>query len=324
LNTAIGGNALLSNTTGHDNTAAGANALESNTIGVENSAFGSGALSSNTIGNLNTAVGKDVLSANTAGTANTAVGHRALSNNPPGSGNTAVGTSALINGSGNQDTAIGSQALGNATLGGNNTAVGFNALHNSTSGSNNIALGAEAGNLVTTASNVISIGSAGADVDDSCYIGNIWQQTGGSQAVYVNASGKLGLQVSSRRFKDEIKPIEQASEIIYGLKPVSFRYKAEIEPSRPLCFGLIAEEVERISPDLVTRGTDGRVNSVRYDAVNAMLLNEFLKEHRKNDQQEATIAELRQEIAVLTAGLQKVRVELEVSKSAPQTVLNNP
>src|SRR5438874_7293655 len=100
-----------------------------------------------------------------------------------------------------------------------------------------------------------------------------------------NSDGKLGVLVSSRRFKDDIKPMEQASEVIYHLKPVSFRYKAEIEPTRPLGFGLIAEEVEKVVPDLVSRGGDGKVNSVRYDAVNAMLLNEFLKEHRKVEKQ---------------------------------------
>jgi len=125
----------------------------------------------------------------------------------------------------------------NNTFGGQNTAIGWDALSNNTAGVGNTALGHGAGSLVTTANNVISIGSSGADVDSSCYIGNIWQQPGGSQAVYVNASGKLGAMVSSRRFKDDIKPIDQASEAIYQLEPVSFRYKREIEPTRPLSFG---------------------------------------------------------------------------------------
>ena len=202
-----------------------------------------------------------------------------------------------------------------------------------------------AGNSVTTADNVIAIGTVGANVSDSCYIGNIWNQPGGSQAVYVNSEGKLGAQVSSRRFKDEIKPMEQTSEVIYGLKPVSFRYKPEIEPTRPVGFGLIAEDVEKISPDLVTRGGDGKVNSVRYDAVNAMLLNEFLKEHRKIeaqqsqiDKQEETMTELKSIIAQQQEGMevlamrleehgsqiQKVSAQIGVSKPAPQTVVNNP
>jgi hypothetical protein len=184
-------------------------------------------------------------------------------------------------------------------------------------------LGNEAGNSVTTAIHVIAIGTAGANVGDSCYIGNIWNQPGGSQAVYVNSEGKLGAQVSSRRFKDEIKPMEQTSEVIYGLKPVSFRYKPEIEPTRPVGFGLIAEDVEKISPALVTRDKEGKPYTVRYDQVNAMLLNEFLKEH-------ATVQELKKEVAALNATvkeraaqIQRVSAQLEASKPAPQVVLNN-
>jgi hypothetical protein len=200
-------------------------------------------------------------------------------------------------------------------------------------------LGNAAGNSVTTADNVICIGAnvGGADVSNICYIGNIWNQPGGSQAVYVNSEGKLGAQVSSRRFKDEIKPMERSSEVIYGLKPVSFRYKPEIEPTRPVGFGLVAEDVEKISPNLVTRGGDGKVNSVRYDAVNAMLLNEFLKEHRKLEQLtkdfESKLTEQQKQIEALTAGLQKVSAQLaaanpsrgglETSKPAPQVVLNS-
>ena len=128
-------------------------------------------------------------------------------------------------------------------------------------------------------------------MSDSCYIGNIWSQPGGSQAVYVDASGKLGAMVSSRRFKDEIKPMEKASEVIYQLKPVSFRYKPEIEPARPLGFGLIAEDVEKVNPDLVFPDKEGKPYSVRYEQVNAMLLNEFLKEHRKVEEQDCKVRE---------------------------------
>src|SRR5262249_38197980 len=138
---------------------------------------------------------------------------------------------------------------------------------------------------VTTASNVIVIGPAGADVNDSCYIGNIWNQPGGSQAVYVNSDGKLGFQVSSKRFKGEIKPMKRASEVLYSLKPVTFRYKREVEPTRLRGFGLIAEDVDEVSSDLVSKDANGNASSVRYDAVNAMLLNEFLKEHRKVEEQ---------------------------------------
>jgi hypothetical protein len=194
--------------------------------------------------------------------------------------------------------------------------MGNQTLQSNTSGSHNTALGSGAGNSVTTADNVIAIGTAGANVSDSCYIGNIWNQPGGSQAVYVNSEGKLGAQVSSRRFKDEIKPMEQTSEVIYGLKPVSFRYKPEIEPTRPVGFGLIAEDVEKISADLVTRGGDGKVNSVRHDAVNAMLLNEFLKEHRKVEKLEATVADLAEQ-------LQKITAPVQMKNSSAQVAVND-
>ena len=193
-------------------------------------------------------------------------------------------------------------------------------------------MGRSAGTSVTTADHVICIGDnvSGANVSNSCYIGGIWQQPGGSQSVYVNGDGKLGALVSSRRFKDEIKPIEHASEVIYRLNPVSFRYKPEIDPGRPVSFGLIAEEVENVHPDLVLRDKEGKPYTVRYDQVNAMLLNEFLKEHRKNEQQESKITEQESKIArqekqieALAAGLQKVSAQLELAKLAPQTAQND-
>jgi hypothetical protein len=156
-------------------------------------------------------------------------------------------------------------------------------------------------------------------------------------AVVVNGSGQLGVAPSSQRFKDEIKPMDKASEALFSLKPVTFRYKKEIDPAGKSQFGLVAEEVEKVSSDLVVRDTEGKPYTVRYDAVNAMLLNEFLKEHRKNEEhgatitalrandakQEATIARLEQTVAALSAAVQKVSAQLEVSKPAPQTVLNN-
>src|SRR4030095_15044643 len=138
----------------------------------------------------------------------------------------------------------------------------------------------------------------------------------------VNSDGKLGAIVSSRRFKEQIRPMEQASEVIYALQPVSFRYTAAVEPTRPVGFGLIAEDVEKITPDLVMHDKEGKPYTVRYDAVNAMLLNEFLKARRKIEEQGAMMACQQQEIEALTAGLQKVSAQMELSKSAPQTVLN--
>ncbi len=339
-NTAEGQNALLSLSSGTYNTAVGFLSLKSDTAGQFNTATGAGALLSNLgdsnsgAGVENTATGAGALLSNTTGCCNTASGAFALFSNTNSAENSAFGNNAHTGGG---NTAIGSYCLISNTTGVLNTAVGVSALAAHVSGDKNTALGYVAGGNVTTANNVICIGAlvGGANVDNSCYIGNIWNQPGGSQAVYVNSDGKLGLQTSSRRFKDEIQPMEQASEVIYSLKPVSFRYKPEIEPTRPRGFGLIAEDVEKVSPNLVTRSSDGKVNSVRYDAVNAMLLNEFLKEHRKVEELQATVlrqeksfqsrlVEQEQQIQALTAGLQRVRAELETRNAPLQMVLNRP
>jgi hypothetical protein len=139
----------------------------------------------------------------------------------------------------------------------------------------------------------------------------------------VDNEGKLGVFLSARRYKENIHPMDKASEALYALKPVTFRYKPEFDKSGTPHFGLIAEEVAEVAADLVTHDVKGQLSTVRYEAVNAMLLNEFLKEHRKNERQEATIAELREEIEALTAGLQKVSAQLELNKTAPQTVADN-
>jgi len=337
-NTAEGQSALFSLTTGAYNTAVGFLSLKSDTKGQFNTAIGAGALLANVgdqtgHGTENTAIGAGALLSNTTGLNNTANGAFALFANTTGFGNTATGVAALQkNTAGAGNIAIGQAALNENTTGSFNTALGSGALLVAV-GSSNAAVGAGAGQNVANANNVICIGQGvlGADVSDSCYIGNIWNQPGGSQAVYVNSEGKLGALVSSRRFKDEINPMGQASEVIYGLKPVSFRYKKEIEPTRPRGFGLIAEDVEKVSPDLVTRGGDGKVNSVRYDQVNAMLLNEFLKEHRKVEELEATVAEQKKGMEVLAsqlkeqaAQIQGVSAQIELDKRALQVAATNP
>jgi hypothetical protein len=134
--------------------------------------------------------------------------------------------------------------------------------------------------------------------------------------VVVNSTGKLGVSTSSLRFKDEIKPMDKASDAILALKPVTFRYKKEVDPDGAQQFGLVAEDVAKVNHDLVIRDHGGKPFTVRYDAVNAMLLNEFLKEHQ-------TVQELKKEVATLTAGLQKVTAQLEMSKPAPQVVNND-
>jgi hypothetical protein len=321
-NTAEGQNALLSLTSGTNNTAVGWFSLKTLTTGQYDTAIGSGALSVNTA-DFNTATGAAALWRNTSGAGNTANGFAALFSNTSGDINTAVGFEALLsNTEGDYNTASGYLALYSNTTGGGNTAYGFSALPNNSTGDHNTALGINAGNLVFTASNVIAIGTPGANVSESCYIANIWNRPGGSQAVYVNADGKLGAQVSSLRFKDQIKPLGEASEVIYGLRPVSFRYKPEIEPTRPLSFGLIAEEVEKINPDLVLYDKDGKPLSVRYDQVNAMLLNEFQKEHQTVQELKTTVAQQKQKIDALTAGLQRVSAQIEISQVAANPVRN--
>ena len=164
---------------------------------------------------------------------------------------------------------------------------------------------------------------------NSCFIGHIYsnvQPIVGTDpdSVTINSNGRLGRgNVSSRRYKHDIQPMEKASEALYALKPASFRYNKEYDATQTLAFGLIAEEVAEVAPDLVGRNPNGEPESVRYDQINAMLLNEFLKEHRKNEEQEAMIASQQKQIDALTAGLQKVSAQLETSKPAPQ-VVNNP
>ena len=335
-NTATGASALFSNTTGTFNTANGAEALSDNTKGNLNTADGWRALFNNTTGDRNTAAGAQALFTNTSGTENTAVGETALAGNSSGSFNTAVGFAALTNTTGGGNTGCGHAALGNNTTGTNNTAVGRNALSSSTGG-NNTAVGSGAGAAVETANNVICIGAGvdGADVSDSCYIGNIFNQTSvfGTQ-VFIDSSNKLGTMTSSKRFKEEIKPMNQTSEALFALKPVTFRYKKEIDPGGTSQFGLVSEEVENVNPDLVVRDKEGKPYSVRYDQVNAMLLNEFLKEHKRLQELEATVAQQQRsfqekfaqqekQIEALASGLQKVSTQTEISRSAAQMVENN-
>jgi hypothetical protein len=271
----------------------------------------------------NTAVGFFALETNSTGDQNTAVGHKSLSSNTTGISNTAMGASALTNNTGSGNTATGALALVNNTGGGSNTALGAGALLNNT-GSNNTAIGEAAGDNQTTGSNNVYIGQGIEGVageSDTCRIKSIFGQTAASgSAVFITSGNKLGTMTSSARFKDEIKPIEKTSEAIFGLRPVSFRYKKEIDPQRIPQFGLIAEEVEKVNPDLVIHDRNGRPQTVRYEQINAMLLNEFLKEHRKTEAQEATIAELKKQVKALTAGLAKVSSAVELAKFMPQTI----
>jgi hypothetical protein len=331
-NTGLGAFALYGDTSGNGNTAVGINVLRNNLTGGFNTAVGLNALFTNngdpTVGqgSDNCAIGAYALFANTTGSSNTADGAFALSANNTGFGNTAIGASALErNTIGGGNTAIGEAALNENVTGSFNTAVGTAALLVA-GGNSNTVVGSGAGGNVGGANHVICIGQgvAGANVDNSCYIDSIWNQPGGSQPVYVNSDGKLGALVSSRRFKDEIKPIGNASAVIYALEPVSFRYKPEIEPTRPRGFGLIAEDVDKVSPDLVTKAADGKVNSVRYDQVNAMLLNEFLKAHRKMEEQQKQIDALSTQLKEQAKQLQNVSVQVGLNTPARRVVLNDP
>ena len=333
--TFFGGGAGMSVTTGVQDSGFGFEALFSNTTGFNNTAVGAFALFSNVDGVFNTATGFNALASNT-GDDNTATGFIALSNNTTGSDNTATGLNALaLNTAGNSNTANGSQALNNNITGNNNTADGFQALLSNTTGSSNIAVGFGAGLFLTTGDNNIDIGNSGIpDEANTIRVGTQGTQTKtfiagvsgagvSGMAVKVNAEGQLGTAPSSARFKEAIKPIDKASETILALKPVSFRYKKEIDPERTPQFGLVAEEVDKVNPDLVARDAQGKPYTVRYDAVNAMLLNEFLKAHKTVQEHGATIAHLQKQIEALTAGLQKVSAQLEVRKPAAQIVVNN-
>jgi Chaperone of endosialidase len=348
FNTAVGLISLRDIKKGNLNTALGAGTLFVNGAD-ENTATGAGALLSNTNGSPNTANGAFTLFSNTEGTFNTATGDRALFSNTVGSNNTANGASALLNNTvASDDTADGAFALVNNTTGNFNTAIGVNALRNNTTGSNNIALGFSAGDNLTIGDNNIDIGAEGvADESNTIRIGDSQRGTfiagirgattanGNALAVVIDSAGQLGTLSSSRRFKNEIKPMDRASEVILALKPVTFHYKRD-NTGTPQ-FGLIAEDVAKVNPDLVVRDKNGEIYTVRYDAVNAMLLNEFLKEHKKVQQQQANIAELKltvarqqKEMEVFTAQLkeqaaqiQNVSARIEAGKSAPQLVLNN-
>jgi hypothetical protein len=335
-NTFLGDDALILNTTGVDNTAIGSQALLSNTIGSQNTATGTQALLSNTSGGQNTATGEFALFANTTGDSNTAVGFNALYSNTFGRINTAVGRNALWqNTTGEGNTALGNSAMALNTTGIFNTALGEGALLSNTTGNSNIAIGSVAGINLTTGKNNIDIGNSGRPGESAkirignaahknTYIQGISGVTvAGGVGVIIDTDGHLGTITSSKRFKDAIKPMGDASETILALKPVTFRYMQELDPNAIPQFGLVAEDVAKVNPDLVARDEEGKPYSVRYEAVNAMLLNEFLKEHKKVEDLEDIVTSLAATVKEQAAQIQKVGAQLEVNKTARQIVLNN-
>jgi len=298
----VGSNALPSNTTGFFNTAVGAEALLNGSDTIHSTAIGASALTSNTDGTYNTAVGSFALETNTLGFSNVAIGAQALGSNTSGSQNVAIGASALGTITGNRNIGIGIAAGELLTGGSDNIDIG-----NRTS--------AGAGESAT-----IRIGTQGTQM--ATFIAGISGTAVTGTTVAVNANGQLGVAPSSKRFKNDINPMEQSSEAILALKPVTFRYKAEIDPNSTPQFGLIAEEVEKVDPELVVRDKGGKPYSVRYEAVNAMLLNEFLKEHRKVEELQATVTQLMTHLKEQDSKIEKISNERRISALAPNVVAN--
>lgn len=332
-NTATGAGALLNNAAGAGNTADGAFALFNNATGTQNAAVGDQALFNNTGGLGNVAIGSQALFQNNFNF-NIAVGAQALFANVGGLENTAIGYQALLdNTSGNFNSAVGGAALLGNMTGNNNTACGGGALTAST-GSNNTALGFQAGIAATTGDNNVYIGSGMSGVageSNACYIASIFGQTidpATATVVGIDANNKLGTVASSKRFKEDIKPMDKASEALLALKPVTFHYKSDSKATPQ--FGLIAEEVAKINPNLVVRDKNGEILTVHYDQVNAMLLNEFLKEHKafleeqeKVQRLDAALEAMNNRLKEQAEKLEKVSTQLEINKQAPTVVQNN-
>jgi hypothetical protein len=230
--------------------------------------------------------------------------------------------------SGSENTATGVTSLTSNSTGDSNTAIGFSALLNNTTGFQNIGVGPAAGQNVVTANHVIAIGSNALDVSNSCFIGqiytNIQPQVGTDpDMVTINSSGRLGrANVSSRRYKHDIQPMHTASEAIYHLKPVSFRYHRQYDQTQTIAFGLIAEEVAEVNPDLVGRNPEGQPESVRYEQINAMLLNEFLKARKVIEEQQTTVAQLKKEMETVVARLNAH--DSTIQRVSNQVKINNP
>jgi hypothetical protein len=320
--TAFGASALFSNTTGSDNTAVGFDALQKNTTGGMNTAVGSDALVANITGNDNTAIGFDALVANTTGNDNTAVGFDALQKNTTGGMNTAVGSDALVaNTTGNDNTAIGFDALVANTTGNSNIAVGFNALVANTTGNSNIAVGVGAGGSLTSGSNNIYLGSSSATATElntmrlggmqqtQTFIAGITGVPVTGSAVLISSTGQLGISASSIRYKRDIQPMGAHSRGLLQLRPVTFRYKQDAQGERQ--YGLIAEEVAKVYPELVTRGATGEVETVRYHEMMPMLLNEMQQQQRQLGTQTQQLTLQARQLAELQAQNARLRAALE-------------
>jgi Chaperone of endosialidase len=321
-NTAFGASALQYNT-GGGNTASGFMALHMNTSGGSNTATGYDALAANTTGIENTASGYQALLTNTTGSYNTATGHGALGGSTTGSSNTAQGRYALSNNTtGNGNAVVGAGALKSNTIGSNNTAAGIMALSNNTSGDSNIAIGVSAGVNLTTGSNNIDIGNVGIAgeantvrigtmaTQKAMFIAGIYNTSVTGSAVVVNSNGQLGVTVSAERFKTAIAPMGSNTAKLGQLRPVTFHLKTD--PQGALQYGLIAEEVAKVYPDLVIRDGSGRIDGVRYDELAPMLLNEAQQQKHKIDAQAAEIRDLKQQQKIV-GEMQKQLAEMHAA-----------
>jgi len=324
-NTAVGATALFLNTTGDTNTAVGRNALTNNQISSDNNAVGAFALFNNDSSGMGLA------------NFNNAHGRNALFNNVDGDENDAFGDDAMEeNTTGSQNTAMGDDALDGNTIGSGNVAVGKEAGNSIVDGNDNVVLGHNAGIGLMHASRNIAIGTevAGpfADFDDTCFIGSIFGEIvsdpGSQAAVFVDQFNVVGVFNSSQKYKHDIQPMDKASETLYRLKPVTFKFNSDWKGTTQ--YGLIAEEVADVDPQLVSR-RDGEIMSVHYEQINSMLLNEFLKEHKKVEEQQASISQLKREMQTMLAQLkeqaaqiQKVSAQLKMSEPAAKVVVNKP
>jgi hypothetical protein len=325
-NTAVGAGAMVLNTAGSENTAVGANALVHNGIGSDNNAFGTNALFNNDS------------SGNGSANFNNAFGRNALANNVDGNENDAFGDDAMEeNTTGSQNTAMGDDALDGNTIGSGNVAVGKEAGNSIIDGNDNVVLGHNAGIGLMHASRNIAIGSGVSgpftDFDDTCFIGSIFGEIvsdpGSQAAVFVDQFNVVGIFNSSRKYKHDIKPMDKASETLYRLKPVTFKFNSDWKGTTQ--YGLIAEEVAEVDPRLVVHDKNGQITSVHYEQINSMLLNEFLKEHKKVEELQAIVAQQQKGMEILAtqlkeqaAQIQKVSVQLEISEPARAVVVNKP
>ena len=333
-NTAVGALAMKNNTAGGANTAVGNFALLGNTTGGDNTAIGFNALQSNTLGEGNTAVGIQALLANLIGIENTAVGSDALMYNT-GDLNTATGSGALFgNTAGKWNTGYGASALQNNSIGNLNTAVGYFALDTNQTGSNNIAIGTQAGHGLINTSNNIHIGSSALATDNgtvrigvngfqsSFFVGGVRGITtalNNAIPVMIDANGQLGTVSSSRRFKDDIQDMGEASHDLLRLRPVTFRYKKSFaDGSKPIQYGLIAEEVAEVYPDLVARSADGQIETVKYQVLDSMLLNEVQRQQGEISSQKGQIRVLEQQNQDLQRRLARLEAALVSASGEPR------